>query len=175
MPYAFDFHKLLSDASTLKVEDEDGDSLLFELRDGASDADLAALAERHIVNTPDCLDALLRTTNGGSIWTIELVGTNDGSGVVPDRSWIAINNWGNGDFDWIVCSDDPDYAVGNIVFYSHESGKHAKIADTLEDWLQNAMNEIIESGTLMHPYDFQYCTKPTSKGLYRRVYEMMKS
>ncbi len=168
-----DFDKLLEAAESESVEDEDGDEHIIERNEGAAEQDLQQLEVRHKVVTPESLKALLRASNGGLIWSIELVGTHEDPARVPDRGWIPINNWGNGDFDWVVCGADPDYPVGSVVFYCHESGKHALIDNSIDAWLENTMNEIRANGGLAHPQD--YVHYDDFNGVYKSVYLKIKS
>lgn len=167
--------ELVKSSKTMKVPGIDNITFSCTLSPSATDEQLFELENRCGIKLPEQLVELLRCTNGGSLFGIELVGTSEAYSGIPERDWITINNWGNGDFDWIVAGDDPDYEQGSIVFYDHESGSHAAIANSLQEWLSLSLNEIQSEGVLSHPYDYMHSSNDSKTGLYRGVSDKIKA
>lgn len=50
------------------------------------------------------------------------------------------------------------------MFYDHETGRHALVADSLETWIAAAAEEMAINGALLPPMDYR--NRPEHNGLY---------
>ena len=167
----------------IEIEDEDGEDVMPDLKPPAGAEAIGAFADRlsadHKRELPAGLKAFFEAANGGDLWRCELHGVGhgeflDGSSVdgLAGEFWIGFHNWGNGDFDYIVTAPSSRYMPGSVVFYSHETGRHALVSGSIEEWLTRAAEDHRANGGLAHPYD--YIHAPEMTGMYRSVFDAIK-
>jgi len=87
-----------------------------------------------------------------------------------DVDIVAIQNWGNGDFDAIVTKPE---AGGGVWFCNHSPDVRVKIATSVDEWVTALTREVEQAGFIRHPRDYASSTNPA--GTYAGVLKSLAS
>lgn len=88
------------------------------------------------------------------------------------HNMVAMQNWGNGDFDCLVLeSSRPDALLGNIVFANHQPDVFVRVGTSVGDWLEKVGRELATRSEVLHPRDY---INRTSDGVYSGVLDELR-
>ncbi len=89
------------------------------------------------------------------------------------RNMVAVQNWGNGDFDCIVLDDSvPPHLCGSIVFANHQPDAIVRVGMNVQDWLEGIERELATRSEVLHPRDYH---KSPSAGVYAGVLDELRA
>lgn len=87
-----------------------------------------------------------------------------------DVGIVAVQNWGNGDFDAVITNPDEN---GTVWFCNHAPDVRVKIANSVDEWLATLALEVEQVGFIRHPRD--YAAIVARRGAYSKVLESLAS
>ena len=143
--------------------DEDGDSLIIELKKGVALEDIRKFEIDNGIDIPEGLKELLLFSNGINLFGLQVVSLEEME-FFPNTEMLSFHNWGNGDFDCL--SVGGDYPKGAVVFMSHNEGETVLVSDSLVEWFKGVISEIKKLGALLHPCDY---SERESEGMYKNI------
>jgi hypothetical protein len=143
--------------------DEDENSLIVELRDGATIESIAKFELDNNIKLPDDLKELLLFSNGIDLFGIHINSLEEME-YFSRSSILTFHNWGNGDFDCLSLGGD--YPRGSILLMFHSEDKLALVSNSLTEWFTGVIAEIKRIGALLHPLDYN---ERESEGMYKSV------
>ena len=143
--------------------DEDENSLIVELREGAAIESITKFEVDNHLKLPEDLKELLLFSNGIDLFGIQ-IHSLDEMEYFPRSEILTFHTWGNGDFDCL--SVGGDYSRGTVVFMSHNEDRLALVSDSLTEWFTGVIADIKRTGTLLHPFDYN---SRESEGIYKGI------
>lgn len=88
------------------------------------------------------------------------------------HNMVAIQNWGNGDFDCLVLDSSLSAAlIGSVVFANHQPDVIVRVGTSIENWLENIGQELATRSEILHPRDY---IKQPSDGVYSGVLDELR-
>lgn len=88
------------------------------------------------------------------------------------RNMVAVQNWGNGDFDCLVLDDSvPPHRSGSVVFANHQPDAIVRVGMSVQDWLEGIERELATRAEVLHPRDYY---KSPSAGVYADVLDELR-
>jgi len=156
--------QVLGSFRSMHLEDEDGEALEFVPDSPLGQAELAAYEQAIGARLPEEFRELLLYANGMNLFGLELMPIDQQS-YFGEYGIISFHDWGNGDFDCISIAASP-HPVGAVVFMNHSPDVTVRIADSLSEWLEKAVQEIQAKSALLHPTDYR---EQAEDGMYQHV------
>lgn len=88
------------------------------------------------------------------------------------RNMVAVQNWGNGDFDCLVLDDSvPPHRCGSMVFANHQPDAIVRVGVSVQDWLEGIERELATRAEVLHPRDYY---RGPSTGVYAGVLDELR-
>lgn len=113
---------------------------------------LQEFMRQHSLDEGSELPQLLRFSDGLSVGGLSLC--PEAEIFVYGQDLLAIQNWGNGDFDCLVLSDVLGWPTGAVVFTNHQSDVRVQVAKSIHEWLSLVRTELLRRGEVLHPRDY---------------------
>jgi hypothetical protein len=165
------------------VESEDGDELGIETYPPATDQELSELDRQLGRPLAGSFRNFLKITNGMQFFGEEVLSCRRGppfecASLVGYEEFlrarlVPFHAWGNGDFDALDVGAESGDAP--VVFCNHSPEIRVRIADSFEQWLERACDEMRKEGALLHPSDFMQAGRSGSPGIYAHVPGALKN
>lgn len=145
--------EILNSVRGLELQGEDGELLRCEIRPPVLGRELMEKEERIGAKLPSELKELLLYSNGISFFG-QLMLPLEQLEYFAEQGLLTFHDWGNGDFDCLAMSTSR-YSENAVVFLNHSAVITVEIDGALASWLERAVEEIRQRGTLLHPGDYR--------------------